>query len=72
MRTKTHTMELKECDDFISDMIQDQQHRILLATRCLYVTACVFSLSFHFGQCVPRKLCKDWLAMESQELPWCF
>ena len=48
MRSKTHTMELKECDDFISDMIVDQEQRILLATRysCLpfYLWLC-FSLS---------------------------
>ncbi|XP_076446005.1 WD repeat-containing protein 55-like [Babylonia areolata] len=32
MRSKAATMELHECEDFISDMILDQQQRILLAT----------------------------------------
>ena len=55
MRSKTHTMELKECDDFISDMIVDQEQRILLATRysCLpfYLWLCL-SLSLSACCCL--------------------
>ncbi|KAK7503871.1 hypothetical protein BaRGS_00004994, partial [Batillaria attramentaria] len=32
MRSKSATMELKECEEFISDMIIDQQQKILVAT----------------------------------------
>ena len=33
MRRKESVMTIKECDDFISDMIVDEDMRILLASR---------------------------------------
>ena len=33
MRTKEATVEMKECDDFISDMIVDDNKKVIVASR---------------------------------------
>lgn len=33
MRTKDSVMEMKECEDYISDMIAEDNHKIIVAAR---------------------------------------
>ena len=69
MRSKTHTMELKECDDFISDMIVDQEQRILLATRYSRLPFYLW-LVFHC-LCLPAIVCLCLSLTDSEFLSLC-